>query len=352
MKAVNIALLFAFVWVGAQAADGVEKNNPSHARILFSGGLMEGGETFASAQPMDLPFHGAGNSCDNLDDYDEACPYTGSTAPDAVYSFVPERLGRLSADLCGSSYDTKLMLYDENATLVACNDDYYTDSNCGMYVSFMTDILVQAGRQYFLVVDGFGNLCGDYQLKVDLLCEDPVCQDALCPSNGLLEGEPEPMDGYVDQYNGGCDSPAPMFQELFQLPDHQELNFCGSTGWYLRDGDMVRDTDWLKVVAINEFIHFEASSSHHMPVDVHVIRQQQCTEIDHQVFPMGICQDGVGDVPTIAGETVYFKIQPHEPQPGDCAAMNDLYTLKISGIFGTVVATENVTWDCIKTYYR
>jgi hypothetical protein len=46
----------------------------------------EGGENLDSAVPEPgLPFTDTGATCDNFNDYDEVCPFTGSTSPDVVY---------------------------------------------------------------------------------------------------------------------------------------------------------------------------------------------------------------------------------------------------------------------------
>ncbi len=352
MKAVFMALLIALVWVGAQPAFSNGKNNPEYSPSQIPRGLLEGGETFASAQHIFMPFSGGGNTCDNANDYDAACPHTGSTAPDVVYSFEPERRGLLYVDLCGSSYDTKLMLYNQYTELIACNDDYYADDECGMYVSCLKEILVQPGQRYFLVVDGYGLSCGDYLIQMDLHCVEPACADASCPDNGLLEGEGQPGPDYVDHFNGGCDADEPIFQELFQLPGYDFLNFCGYTGWYLREGNYFGDSDWLKVVATGNVVTLEAQSSHHLPIRCDVIRQQACEYSDVQEFEAGICKSGLLQIPTEAGEAIYFRVRPLTAEPGPCAAMYDLYHLKISGIFGTVVSTENLSWDSIKSFYR
>ena len=50
----------------------------------------EGGETVGDAFVIPaLPFVDTGNTSDNIDDYDEDCPYTGSLSPDVVYAWAP-----------------------------------------------------------------------------------------------------------------------------------------------------------------------------------------------------------------------------------------------------------------------
>ena len=56
-----------------------------------------------------LPFEDFGTTSGFNDDYDEECPYTGSTSSDVVYlwSATP---GDYHLDICDSNYDTKLYI--------------------------------------------------------------------------------------------------------------------------------------------------------------------------------------------------------------------------------------------------
>src|SRR5262249_45332187 len=65
----------------------------------------------------------------------------------------------------------------------------------------------------------------------------PVCDP--CPAAAVLEGEPACGDGYVDAYNGGCNSSPPVFTTL---PCNPNLYVCGTYGTY--NNGVARDTDW------------------------------------------------------------------------------------------------------------
>jgi len=74
-----------------------------------------------------------GNTCDNIDDYHESCPWGGVGSPDVVYAYTPSADGFISLDLCGegTQYDTKLYVYAQELTSgnpYACNDDGCTNS--------------------------------------------------------------------------------------------------------------------------------------------------------------------------------------------------------------------------------
>jgi hypothetical protein len=202
---------------------------------------QEGGETCASATAISaLPYNATGYTCDNVDDYEEtgvfSCPYS-SNSPDVVYSYTPSANEVINIDMYGSSYDTKIWVYEnvcQTANLVACNDDYYPD-----YVSAIFNLALTAGNTYYIVVDGYGGACGDYVILV----EEAVACDVVCPPGGILEGEPDCGTDYVDMYNGGCNSSPYVFQTI-----NCNTTICGKSGTYLYGGGNYRDTDWFRVV--------------------------------------------------------------------------------------------------------
>lgn len=203
--------------------------------------VQEGGEDCATAVAISVPFNSTGYTCDNVDDYEEmdgvGCPYS-STSPDVVYSYTPSANEVINIDMWGSSYDTKIWVYEDvcqTANLVACNDDYYSD-----YTSAIFGLSISAGSTYYIVVDGYGGSCGDYLIDVTLY---QPC-DVVCPPEGILEGEPVCYDEYVDNYNGGCNTPPNYpFQNI-----SCNTTICGTSGTYLYTGLQYRDTDWFKLV--------------------------------------------------------------------------------------------------------
>lgn len=198
------------------------------------------GEDIATAIPIPgLPFYDAGNTCAFLDDYDEVCPYTGSTAPDVVYALPGWSAGWVHIRLCSSGYDTKVFVYEnEWPNLVACNDDA-----CGS-LGWRSEILtlpLTAGSTYYVVVDGYGGDCGEYDLEIGEVHVEIVA----CPPGAVLEGEEDCHDGWGDELNGGCNAfPDPLFSPLVGTPDGSPFDLCGTSGTYLVEGMQHRDTDW------------------------------------------------------------------------------------------------------------
>ena len=205
----------------------------------------EGGETIATAWTIyALPFNDVGNTCDNIDDYDEACPYTGSTSPDVVYAYAPAADMCVSISLCDSYYDTKVFVYEDvvgNVPIDGCNDDNF---NCVdppvSYTSWIESVVLLAGHTYYIVVDGYGGGCGDYVLEMtEVDCPEPC--DVICV--GVPEGEPTCYDGYDDVFNSGCNGTG----FPFSIQPVGNTTICGESGVYDFGGSTYRDTDWYQI---------------------------------------------------------------------------------------------------------
>jgi hypothetical protein len=197
--------------------------------------IRQGGDTIVDAVELWLPQWGVqGSTVGYTDDYDEACPYEGSTSPDVVYTFTAAHNGDLWVDMWGSLYDTKIYLYDADLNLIACNDDYYGD-----YTSLLVGVPVYTSSTYYLVIDGYGGDAGYYTMNVEIF----VGEQVDCPMGAQLEGEPPLAVDYEDTWNGGCNSDQddPPFQPI------TAPIFCGRTGYYLYQDLHYRDTDWFTV---------------------------------------------------------------------------------------------------------
>ena len=204
----------------------------------------EGGETIETAVAVPaLPYIDTGNTCDNINNYDEACPYGDSESPDVVYSYTPAEDMCISVSLCNSWYDTKVYIYEDAwtpGTFVACNDDNFDCVDPPvLYTSWIPEAQLYVGHTYYFVVDGYGGACGDYTLEMmEVECLGPCVLE--CPPEGIAEGEPDCYDGYDDTYNGGCLSVPPSFSHV--TPSTETTTICGTSGNY--DDNTYRDTDW------------------------------------------------------------------------------------------------------------
>ena len=144
--------------------------------IAYDPGLYpaprQGGEDVASAVAItSLPYNNSGTTAGYLDDYDEVCPYSGSTSPDVVYSFAPTvDYTNVTISLCGDTdYDSKLYIYENTVTPgspFACNDDECTSALGQSYVSELTALSLTGGNTYYIVVDGYGGASGNYEIDM------------------------------------------------------------------------------------------------------------------------------------------------------------------------------------------
>lgn len=304
----------------------------------------EGGETCGTAYVIPgLPFDDTGATCDNVDDYDEVCPYTGSVSPDVVYSWLADFTGTIDIDLCGSLYDTKVYVYEDVCgNLVACNDDYYYDATCGTFVSALFDVPVTSGSTYYIVIDGYGGDCGEYLLSVAGMGECELsCQ-------GTPEGEPTLVNYYVDAYNGGCNSSPAVFQTL-QGDAQGCINFCGVSGWYYNDGDY-RDTDWFIVTAAGGSIDWTVDAE--QPSYMFVLGPNDCPTVGvvYQA-EAGPCAPGNLSFPTTPGNQYWLWVGP-QSFSGPAQPFEFDYVMDVCGIEPGVTSTKETSWGGIKKLYR
>jgi len=220
--------------------------------------VLVGGETIGAAIPIGVPGASTGNTCDNANDYDEACPYTGSTSGDEVYS-VTGVSGRVTFDICDSNYDTKIYVYENAAgNLVACNDDACSDPSGNPFRSIVTCVSLDAASTYYIVVDGYFGDCGDYNLSAYVSAGCPAaCDPEICPPGAIAEGEPVCGPDYVDAFNGGCSSNPIAFS-----PIPCSGTVCGAGGTFTFNSLSYRDTDWYEFtlpVAANVTVELCAS---------------------------------------------------------------------------------------------
>jgi hypothetical protein len=294
----------------------------------------QGGDTILDAVVVTLPVeNGSGTTAGYNNDYDEVCPYTGSTAPDVVYTFTADGDGAIDVDLCGSSYDTKVYVYDVNLNLIACNDDFYFDDVCGVYVSKIENMPIMDGMQYYVIVDGYGTDFGDYVINIDTF--EPCVVD--CPAGGVPEGEPMLEDGYVDNFNGGCNSAGFPFQ-----PVTADV-FCGIAGWYVFAGLNYRDTDW-----------FTAQIPDSGVLELNIVGEYEiwlaeiigdCPDITLGAqTTVGPCVEGNVVIPGAVGAEVKFVILSTVFE-GPVTEWN--YVLNTN----LITATEDQSWSAVKALF-
>jgi uncharacterized repeat protein (TIGR01451 family) len=183
-------VVFAFLLVVAAAA-AVQADQPATSQLSWADAtatkvpssvvppppdpmvILQGGDTCANATVINsLPYTDDGTTVGYTNDYDEVCPYTGSTSPDVVYSFTPATDMAIDISLCvgTTNYDTKVYVYEGSCPgggAVACNDDECTAPLYpSSFVSALTAVSLTAGQTYYIVVDGYGGESGPYSIDV------------------------------------------------------------------------------------------------------------------------------------------------------------------------------------------
>jgi hypothetical protein len=311
----------------------------------------EGGETIADAFPIGaLPFADTGATCDNMDDYDETCPYSGSTSADVVYSIVGTGI-EVDIDLCESQYDTKVYVYDFDGGYgfgnpYACNDD----AGCGYsgYQSLIECLMLNAGTEYFIVVDGYGGSCGEYIMTV----EECVPCVVECPAGAELEGEGPLVPNYIDDYNGGCNS-IPQGTPWQMLCGYDgELVLCCNAGNYSYYGSAYRDTDWFIVYPNGDPMSMTGTAAN--PT---YLFQLSWTGNYMDCVDVAVYSNILLD-PCVPGT---LAIDPNVTSPeiglwGGAAGWENwpeyLYVLELTGISGDPTGTEPTTWSAVKSMFR
>jgi hypothetical protein len=311
-------------WLGDGAVDGREGGEDAGSPVVIGG----------------LPFSDTGATCDNINDYDEICPYSGSTSADVVYSFTPGADVAVSIDLCASTYDTKVYVYAGGVgILVACNDD----AGCGYsgWQSLIDNLSLTAGVTYYIVVDGYGGSCGSYDIQIGGF--EPCVVE--CPAGGIHEAEPPCVDNYFDNYNGGCNSPGFPFQIIDGDADGC-VDLCGKSCTYLYQGLSYRDTDWFEVYGNNE--NLSCTWEAEFPLQAILIYGTDCNNLQYVIGSAGPCTPVtltwfVGtSVPAWlwTGASVFSGIPESD------------YVMNICGLEHGEVPVEETSWGAIKNLYN
>ena len=173
---------------------------------------------------------------------------------------------------------------------------------------------------------------------------------------GNAEGEPDLVDGYLDEYNGGCNSPDAGFpSQLLAGDETGELVFCGSSGWYHGGGGstVYRDTDWFwTVVGAGGQIAWTLEAEQDMygfllaPQDCETFAVTRTLEAGPD-GPATLLIDGE------AGQVVWLWIGPRTSQipPGVTDLQFD-YVSRLSGLLPEALPTQVTTWGYFKGLYR
>lgn len=357
-----VLLVVAVPALGDQAGELPPRSGfdrPAASAVPVAGAVSRvGGDGIADAVAIPgLPFTDTGNTCGYADDLDAQCPSVAS-APDVVYSLELPTSTMLDIDLCGSLYDSKVYVLDADLQVVACSDDYYWwwDDPCGQWNSRVEAVSIAGGATYYVVVDGYGTSCGDYELAVREY--EPPCP-VTCPPDAIAEGEPPLVDGYEDRYNGGCfadwDDPLTYVMRPHELGSSL---FCGRSGYWWNNpsgwpDQPSFDIDWFEV--------FPASPDVMVTITVEAQFQARVAEIT--LGPAG-CDDGwihqevevMPCTPTTItalnsnpNRAIYWQITPRQRTT---SVTEWDWVVEFANIQGGSVAIEAASWSSIKALFH
>ncbi len=345
MRITALFAIFALLGIVAGASASTDNHHVKNSVVTgvhFDGGRVAGDTIEEAWVISSLPFTGNDNTCGFNDDYDEVCPYTGSTSGDVVYAYTPSSDEAINIDLCYSQYDTKVYVYEDMWTPgnpYACNDDFHFSAPCYTYSSAIEMLNVYAGHTYYIVVDGYGGSCGDYQL--DVTADEPCVLE--CPGGAMLEGEPGCYDEYYDGHNGGCNSEG---WTLIEAQTGTEAVVCGESCTYMYQGNQTRDTDWYEITAVGGTV--TATVTAEFPVQFILIYGPDCNNLQYDLLTGGPCEPLTLSYNATAGQLLWLWVgaSVFEGVP-----LSD-YILEVSGIEGGTTPTTESTWGTIKGMFK
>ncbi len=141
------------------------------------------GEDCATAFPINCGDVVSGSTLGASNSAIPDCQTYANTAPDFWYTFTGTGQ-MISADLCGSAYDTRISVFEGSCASLVCvdgNDDY-----CGL--QSRVDWWAESGVQYFIMVHGYNTASGAYTLALD--CTDPATATWIGGDASYLDGNP------------------------------------------------------------------------------------------------------------------------------------------------------------------
>ncbi|MCF7921039.1 MAG: carboxypeptidase regulatory-like domain-containing protein [Candidatus Cloacimonetes bacterium] len=103
-----------------------------------------------------------------FDSGDTSMGYTnfiGNASPDVFYSMTLTETMLLDINLCGSSFDTYLRIYDTAMTQVAYNDDGCPNYSPASTINYGDGVLLDPGS-YYICVEGYSSYAGYYELVI------------------------------------------------------------------------------------------------------------------------------------------------------------------------------------------
>jgi hypothetical protein len=255
----------------------------------------------------------AGTTCGAGDD----C--TLRTGLDNVVEVVIPHDGNWTFSLCGgtTSWDSYIYVTNRCCRGTVFNNPASDDDGCGVGggLSAAHCITLTAGTYYVDIEpwDETLTTCGPWRLDVT----ECIPCILTCPPEGVVENEPACGDGYVDNFNGGCNSTPPVFS-----PIQCGQTVCGKQGVYVTADTTRRDTDWYRLTLTQRaWISWQAKGEGLLRARIYSYPYANCDSIqlladDTTAYPCDTarCFSSVMD----PGDYL-LVILPYSFDPMDCA---------------------------------
>ena len=232
--------------------------------LLFSSALspafgQAGGEDCASATVIPaLPFVGTGNNASATDDYAEVCPDVTNLGGgrDHVYKYTNGASTvyvNVSVCVAITDYDSQLYIYEDlcsSGTAVACQEDgCKSPAFTSAFNSEITGFMLQPGKTYYFVVDGYDATGGNYQINVDTASAPPGPEIPFSDATDSLTTS----TFYSGVAVGVVDMNGDKRDDIVRLNDAKDLyiNYQGTTGSFTEYnyGTVSSSLAWALVVA-------------------------------------------------------------------------------------------------------
>lgn len=209
----------------------------------------------------------------------------GSSNPvDMWFEYIPSANGTADFDLCGSSFDTRLAIWDAcGGAALYCNDDA-----CGLQ-SEILGVSVTAGNSYFVQVGGFGTSTGSGDLTI-----------FLTPSGGT---------------NDDCAS-ATVINEVTDLPFSTTAATAGGDNPGCGGISAPVDIWYEYVPTVTGYANFDLYGSNY---DTRLAIWDNCggTALYCNDDAGGYVQSEITDVPVTAGVSVWVQVGGFSTNTGD-----------------------------------
>ncbi|MCB1060193.1 MAG: hypothetical protein KDB65_08170 [Calditrichaeota bacterium] len=147
--------------------DGYWGSAGSYALSITGEQFIPENNTCPGTAITSFPFVDFGDTRCATDNFTGSCMFS-SASPDVIYNLSVDNCQTITASLCGSGFDTGLLVRTgggcPGTTEVACNDD----NSCGggIVTQSTLSFVAQPATTYFIIVDGYGVSAGPFVLRV------------------------------------------------------------------------------------------------------------------------------------------------------------------------------------------